>query len=109
MATNDSNPTGPELTPWLDGITRPARAGVYARRAPAGPFACWDGARWRSDAATPAAAAAQQGKSAHDAAPWRGLVKAADAPCATCRGHTVLDHGVDVGSGADLIQECPDC
>ena len=31
------------------------------------------------------------------------------APCATCRGHTVIDRGVDIESGADLIAECPDC
>jgi hypothetical protein len=71
MATNDSNPTAAAalVTPWLDGGSRPVRAGVYARAAPAGPYAC----------------------------------------CATCRGHTVLDRGVDGETGADLIEECPEC
>ena len=96
-------------TAWFDASERPAHAGVYERRAPAGPFSCWDGARWRRDAASAAAAARQQAASAMQRAPWRGLVHASAAPCATCRGHTVLDRGVDVDSGADLIEECPDC
>ncbi|HEY4956837.1 MAG TPA: hypothetical protein VII31_03410 [Caldimonas sp.] len=109
MATNESNPTGARLTSWLDGAQRPARAGVYQRRPPAGPYACWDGARWRADAASAAAAALRQGQSEFDSALWRGLAEPADAPCATCRGHTVIDHGVDDEAGADLIEECPDC
>jgi hypothetical protein len=96
-------------TAWLDAETVPWRPGVYERRAPAGPFACWDGARWRADAKTPAAAARRQGASAIQRAAWRGLVAASSAPCATCRGHTVIDRGVDVDNGADLIEECPDC
>ena len=110
MATNESNPTGARLTPWLDGVQRPARAGVYQRRPPAGPYACWDGARWRADAAkrgrgrpAPRTERVRLGAVARPAG-W-----AADAPCATCRGHTVIDHGVDLEAGADLIEECPDC
>jgi len=30
------------------------------------------------------------------------------APCA-CRGHTVIDRGVDVETGVVLIEECSDC
>jgi len=99
----------PERTAWFDADTVPPRPGVYERRAPAGPYACWDGTRWRTDASTPAAAASRQRASATQHAAWRGLAAAASAPCATCRGHTVIDRGVDVESGADLIEECPDC
>jgi hypothetical protein len=108
---NDSNPVDESLplTSWLGGQQTPARAGVYARRAPAGPYACWDGARWRADADAPAAAARQQRTSRLQHAAWRGLALPSVAPCATCRGHTVLDRGVDAESGADLIEECPDC
>ena len=58
MARDEVDPSGDarELTPWLAGDESPARAGVYRRRFPAGPFACWDGTRWRDDAATVAAA-----------------------------------------------------
>jgi hypothetical protein len=108
-ALQAGEPGGAALTPWLDGAATPVRPGVYARRAPAGPFACWDGARWRADAGTPAAAARREGVSRFAAVPWRGLAAPADEPCATCRGHTVLDRGVDVENGADLIEECPDC
>jgi len=99
----------PERTRWFDAGRPPARSGVYERRAPAGPYTCWDGARWRADADSPAAAALQPGASARQRAAWRGLVAAPDSPCATCRGQTVIDRGVDVDSGADLIAECPDC
>lgn len=99
----------PERTAWFDAATVPPRPGVYERRAPAGPYACWDGASWRPAAATPAAAASRQGESAIQRAAWRGLVAAASAPCATCRGQTVIDGGIDIDSGADLIAECPDC
>jgi len=99
----------PERTPWFDAATLPPRPGVYERRAPAGPYTCWDGTRWRADASTPASAASQQRASPTQRAAWRGLVSASAAPCATCRGHTVIDRGVDVESGADLIEECPDC
>ncbi len=96
-------------TPWLDSRARPARAGVYARRSPAGPFACWDGSRWRSDADSPDQAANATGASRWQTAAWRGLAAPSAAPCATCRGHTVIDRGVELESGRDLIEECPDC
>jgi len=99
----------PQRTPWFDADTAPARPGVYERRAPAGPYACWDGRRWRDDAGSVAAAALREESSAVQRAAWRGLIDAAPAPCPTCRGHTVIDRGVDRESGADLIAECPDC
>jgi hypothetical protein len=109
MVRDETNPSPPGLTPWLAGEHQPARAGVYRRRFPAGPFACWDGARWHVDAATVAAAAREQQPSRRQDAAWRGLVEPAQAPCPTCGGHTVLDRGVDAETGADLIDECPDC
>jgi hypothetical protein len=99
----------PERTAWFEADTTPARPGVYERRAPAGPYACWDGKRWHDDAGSVAAAALREGASALQRASWRGLVAESPAPCATCRGNTVLDRGVDIESGADLIAECPDC
>ena len=99
----------PERTAWFDADTAPARAGVYERRAPAGPYACWDGRRWRDDAANVAAAALRESASAIQRAAWRGLVEPAPARCTTCRGNTVIDRGVDIESGADLNVECPDC
>ena len=99
----------PERTAWFAASSLPARPGVYERRAPAGPYSCWDGTRWRDDAQGAAAAARRQGASALQKAAWRGLVAAPSAPCATCRGQTVIDRGVDVETGVDLIVECPDC
>jgi hypothetical protein len=99
----------PQRTAWFDAGTVPARPGVYERRAPAGPHACWDGTRWRGDAGSVAAAASREDASAIQRAAWRGLVEATPAPCATCRGQTVIDGGVDLESCADLIAECPDC
>lgn len=96
-------------TPWIDGLLQPVREGVYARRAPAGPYSCWDGAAWYADAATPAAAAAQLARSPWQRAPWRGLTQAPAVPCFACRGHTVIDRGVDTETGRDLIDECPEC
>jgi phosphotransferase system HPr (HPr) family protein len=61
------------LTPWFDGSAKPARVGVYRRRSPGGPFSLWDGAAWRADAATPAAASQRTSSSAHQQAPWCGL------------------------------------
>ena len=98
-----------ERTAWFTAATVPRRTGVYERRAPAGPYACWDGKRWRADADTPAAAALREAASANQHAAWRGVATAAPAACVTCRGHTVVDRGIDVESGADLIAECPDC
>ena len=99
----------PQRTAWFDADVAPACPGVYERRAPAGPYACWDGRQWRDDAGSVAAAALREDASAVQRAAWRGLVEAAPAPCATCRGNTVIDRGVDSESGADLIAECPDC
>ena len=101
--------TGYALTAWLNGNQRPAHAGVYQRTAPAGPYACWGGEGWFADAANPGAAARQEAPSAYQGAPWRGLAQPPQAPCLTCRGHTVLDQGFDEASGRDLIMECPDC
>ena len=98
-----------ERTVWIDSAAAPARPGVYERHTPAGPFACWDGTRWRADAGSAAAAARREEASPIQHAAWRGLVAAAPVPCATCRGQTVIDRGVDIESGADLIAECPDC
>ncbi len=100
---------GPRLTPWLDAALTPAREGVYRRRFPAGPYACWDGLTWYLDAPSPTAAAAQIERSALQRARWRGLSVAPEVPCFACRGHTVIDRGVDVESGLDLIEECPQC
>jgi hypothetical protein len=99
----------PRLTPWIDGALTPAREGVYQRRSPAGPYACWDGATWYFDSPSAPAAAAQVEPSALQAAAWRGLTEAPAAPCFACRGHTVIDRGVDAESGLDLIEECPEC
>ena len=96
-------------TGWIGAESDPVRPGVYGRRAPAGPFACWDGQRWRADAKTPAAAARSAGASRFTRSPWRGMLAPSEAPCATCRGNSVLDRGVDVDTGVDLIEECPDC
>ncbi|MBA3598400.1 MAG: hypothetical protein H0W40_13645 [Methylibium sp.] len=103
------NGAGHALTGWLDGSHRPTHRGVYARKEPAGPYACWGGEGWFADAATPQAAALEEAPSAHQAAPWRGLAKPPAAPCLTCRGHTVLDHGYDEQTELDTIMECPDC
>jgi hypothetical protein len=97
------------LTSWFEGGDVPVRSGVYRRRWPGGPYTCWDGERWRGDAGTPEAAAANEGTSRWPAAAWQGLVDPPATPCLTCRGHTVIDRGVDADSDADLISECPDC
>ncbi|MDQ6638937.1 MAG: hypothetical protein M3Z15_04640 [Pseudomonadota bacterium] len=107
MKTSDASL--PPRTAWFEAASTPIRPGVYERRAPGGPFACWDGTGWHRDAESAGAAAREQGASAIQRAAWRGLVEASSAPCAPCRGHTVLDHGVDADTGADRIEECPDC
>ena len=101
--------TDPTWTDWLDPDVKPVHPGVYRRQWPGGPYACWDGRRWRADAATPEAAAAKEGISPHVDAPWQGLSTPPAAPCLTCKGHSVVDRGVDEDTGADLITECPDC
>jgi hypothetical protein len=106
---NATSAATPAPTPWFDAAAVPARPGVYERRGGRGRYACWDGARWRRDADSAAAAARQQSPSPIQRAAWRGLGGPAAAPCATCRGHGVVDRGVDLDSGADLIDECPDC
>lgn len=98
-----------ELTAWHAADARPAHRGVYERRDAPAPYACWGGDGWFADADTPEAAAGQEAPSACQRAAWRGLAHAPDTPCRTCRGHTVLDRGVDEDSGGDLIGECPDC
>ena len=97
------------LTPWIDGARLPAREGVYRRRSAQGAYACWDGTAWYLDAPSPHAAAAQLERSALQQAAWRGLSTPPDAPCFACRGHTVIDRGVDAETGHDLIDECPEC
>lgn len=104
-----TSPGSHELTPWLSGEEQPLREGVYRRQFPAGPYSCWGGDRWLQDANTPQAAAAQLSMSPHQRTAWRGLTEASGLPCASCRGHGVIDRGVDPESGRDLITECPDC
>ena len=100
---------GAGRTPWLDGALAPAREGVYARRAPAGPYSCWSAERWYGDAPTPALAAAARKPSRHPHAAWRGLADPPDAPCYACKGATVVDRGWDEDAQRDLIEECPAC
>ncbi len=97
------------VTDWFGPSSRPEREGVYERLAPGGAFTCWNGRAWNADAHSPADAARQTAISPHQAVPWRGVVEQVDAPCATCRGHTVVDRGYDDERDADLIAECPDC
>ena len=99
----------PPLTRWQAPSERPQEAGVYMREGRAGPYACWDGVRWRAGAESPAAAACEPGSAASTPARWRGLARPSGLSCPTCRGQTVLDHGVDAETGADVIHECPDC
>lgn len=97
------------VTEWFDARSRPVHEGVYERLFPAGPYSCWNGASWNADASDPTAAARQPRPSAWQDARWRGLLEASAEPCATCRGHTVVDRGFDEDSGEDLIAECVDC
>ena len=97
------------LTPWLPATQQPVREGVYRRAAPAGPYACWSGRTWYGDAPTAAAAAARAEPSAVQSAAWRGLSSPPQAPCFACKGHTVIDRGVDPETQRDLIEECPEC
>jgi hypothetical protein len=97
------------VTAWMPPDARPVREGVYERQDPAGPFSCWSGRAWNADARTPGEAARRTSPSPQQRAPWRGRVEASDAPCATCRGHGVVDRGFDEEHGVDLIDECADC
>lgn len=97
------------VTDWFDGTVEPTREGVYERSYPGGPYSCWNGRAWNDDAPSPSAAATRTGASEHPAASWRGLVQKTGLPCATCRGRTVIDHGVDEDTGLDRIVECPEC
>lgn len=98
-----------DVTDWIAGDVKPVHEGVYERRNSDGSFSCWNGQAWNEDAATPAEAAGREAPSRDQNASWRGLVEQSPLPCATCKGHTVVDGGVDAESGADLIAECPDC
>ena len=98
-----------DLTDWISGAVHPVHEGVYERRVSDGSFSCWNGRGWNRDATTPAKAAGQREPSRDQNASWRGLTSPSDLPCATCKGHTMLDRGYDEDSGLDLIGECPDC
>ncbi|MEO8938783.1 MAG: hypothetical protein ABI277_04650 [Burkholderiaceae bacterium] len=107
MTENDGDPN--EVTDWFSGAVHPAQEGVYERRVSDGSFSCWNGRSWNRDADTPADAAGAVEPSRDQNASWRGLKAASALPCATCKGHTVVDRGFDVETGADLLVECPDC
>ncbi|MDB5999323.1 MAG: hypothetical protein JWP52_1022 [Rhizobacter sp.] len=109
MNPTPRNTDEPALTDWLDGQQHPAHEGVYQRDAGDVAFACWDGSRWHADAATAEAAVTRDEISPQQALRWRGLATPSSLPCATCRGHGVLDRGFDEESERDLIDECPDC
>ena len=96
-------------TAWFDPDTRPVHQGVYQRRFPAGPYSCWDGTRWFGDATNAARAASGSAPSPHQDIGWRGLVHPSAAPCLSCRGHGVVDFGVDEESGEDLFAPCEEC
>src|SRR5438067_2021746 len=109
MPKRPKSAAGLPLTPWMSAFSVPARPGVYLRQSPAGRFACWGGRQWYADADSPAAASSRVGPSRHQTVPWRGVALPTPAPCAVCRGHTVIDRGIDPETGADLIDECPEC
>jgi hypothetical protein len=98
-----------ELSPWFEPGVEPVHEGVYRRQFPGGPYSCWAQGRWYGDAASPDAAAATGKPSRHAKLPWAGLSSPPDAPCFRCRGHGVIDLGVDAESDADLIELCPEC
>jgi len=98
-----------ESTGWFTAATEPVREGVYRRQSPAGPFSCWAQGQWYGDAATPETAAKQRSPSKHQAMAWSGLTTPPDTPCLLCRGHGVIDFGIDAESGEDLIDPCPEC
>jgi len=99
-----------DRTAWMSSADRPAHEGVYERAFPGGPFACWNGQTWNADAASIDEAAAATEASRYQRLSWRGLVDPPERPCATCKGHTVVDRGLFEGDeGEDRIVECPDC
>ena len=106
---NDASPHDADTTAWFDAGTTPVREGVYERRIPHRPFSCWNGRAWNDDASTPTDAAGRSRPSAEQRVSWRGLVEPSGLPCATCKGHTVVDRGYDAEIDRDLIAECPDC
>ncbi len=97
------------LSAWQPAVLRPWEEGVYQRAAPAGPYACWTGRTWLRDARTPEQAARQTAPSDRPAGQWRGLAAPSGSFCSTCRGHSIVDRGVDPATGDDLLAECPDC
>ncbi len=98
-----------DVTDWLPGTVQPMREGVYERRVSDGAYSCWSGNAWNEDADSPAEAAARGAPSRDQHASWRGLVEPSGLPCATCKGHTVVDGGQHPETDEDLLDECPDC
>lgn len=98
-----------KVTPWLEGDLKPQREGVYERRSRPGAYSCWNGKSWNEDAPTPFEAALETRLSHYQGTQWRGLAEPSALPCATCKGHTVVDRGFDEETGADRLEECPDC
>ena len=98
-----------DVTDWMPGSAHPAREGVYERRVSNGSFSCWGKDGWREDADSPAEAAGRNTPSRDQHASWRGLVEPSDQPCATCRGHTIVDGGQHLETDEDLLAECVDC
>jgi hypothetical protein len=96
------------VTAWLSGDLQPEHLGVYQREFPAGPYSCWDGLRWRLDAATPREAAAALQWSRYQSVRWRGLVAPSGERCETCKGVGVLDQGPEADE-REAIVPCPDC
>ena len=104
-----TRPDTTDVTDWLPGTLRPVHEGVYERRVSDGSFSCWNGERWNADADTPDLAAGAERASRDQNASWRGLAEESSLPCATCKGHTIVDRGQHAETDADLLDECPDC
>ncbi len=63
-------------TPWFDGAVKPARAGVYQRKAMFGPtWSRWDGTAWCIAATSSELADLTTNRSNYQTLPWRGLAK----------------------------------